>query len=214
MPSQTICKTPTGKAAWIYVEEPRQNRFDETKSEWSLGLELPDAEVEPIFGVVEQVLTDKRKSDPKFPKSNSDLSLPFGPAKEPTDVKGEYKAKPGFMTFKFKRNAMRKLRGELRTNTPPRILDAMGRDIPKDSGISVGSGSMIKVFYTPFVYTKGRVGVALQLEGIQIIELKENKAEFEVEAVEGGWTFNADTPESPDLAPSSVFDVFNGVEPE
>ena len=184
-----VQSTPTGEAAWINVIDLQTNKFDPTKKEWTLGLKLEDKLSEQVFEKIEDLLTARRESDSKFPKNNSSLTLPFGPAMEKDDD-GNKTPIEGFVMFKFKRSGYRTIRGEQVANTAPRVLDSMGRDIPKDAGIDIGWGSQVKVFYEPYIYDRGRTGVGLELKGVQIIVLKERAPEIQAEAVEGGWTFN------------------------
>lgn len=168
---------------WGNLVEPGENRVS-GEMQWDLGLVCNEEECQSFFAAIEDVLAEQRNRDLKFPRDNKGLLLPFQPAMKKNEA-GELEPHEGMVTLKLKRKRMvrRRGQGERVQNTPPRIYDSEGKlvqisDVPR--------GSKGKAVYDLYAYnTAGAKGVAMGLQGFQIVELAETNNTLP--PVEGGW---------------------------
>lgn len=168
---------------WGNLIEPGENRVS-GEMQWDLGLVCSEEECQQFFAAIEDALAAARTRDLKFPRDNKGLNLPFQPAMKKTED-GELEPLEGMVTLKLKRKRMVRRRGQSERiqNTPPRIYDSDGKlvqvaDVPR--------GSKGKAVYDLYAYnTPGAKGVAMGLQGFQIVELAERGDSLP--PVEGGW---------------------------
>lgn len=175
-----------GRIAFGSIIEPRLNESS-GKTEWALGWVIEEAEAQDIFDAIEQGLTEMRQRDPRFPKDNSKLYMPFSQSMK-KDESGEKVPVDGELLFKFKRNAHRTLRtGDQQPNTAPMLYDSTGRLVdPKTIG-RVAGGSTGRPIYEVYVYSMPAAkGVQLQLVGFQVDKLQQEET-IALPPIEGGW---------------------------
>lgn len=175
-----------GRIAFGSVIEARLNESS-GKTEWSMGWVVPEADAQDIFDSIERAIEEMRQRNPRFPKDNSKLHMPFSQSMK-KDENGERVPEDGVLLFKFKRNASRTLKtGEQQPNTPPHLYDSTGRLVdPKTIG-RVGGGSTGRVVYETYVYDMPAAkGVQLQLVGFQVDQLRKEEA-MVLPTIEGGW---------------------------
>jgi hypothetical protein len=179
--------TPIGRIAYSSLITPRLNE-NNGKNEYSLGFVLKEEDCEEIFAKIEKVLEETRQRDPRFPKDNSKLNMPYKPSMTKDEQTGEKVPVEGELLFNFKRNATRTLRtGEVVRNDPPMIYDSTGRLVDPNSIGRIGSGTTGKAVYEFYVYNMAAAkGVQMQLVGFQISELKRPE-EIQLAPIEGGW---------------------------
>lgn len=183
-----------GRFAFGALLEPRPNSFG--AMEWALGFVISEDAAMPMFDVIESALQQKRAEQPRFPKTNDGLRMPFRVSEKKMED-GTKQVVPGEYLFKFSRKLERKMKtGETSRNTPPAIYDSLGRVINGKIN-RIGGGTTGKVVYDVFVYdSPAAKGVAFQLVGFQIAELK--TSELELPPIEGG--FVAEQTEDDDIA--------------
>jgi len=163
--------SPIGRFVFGALVTPRTNDFG--KTHWSCGLLLSNENAESIWQNIERALTDKRAHDPKFPRTNEGVRMPYRPSRDRQED-GTYKENPDALVWVFNKNYERKnrLTGETIRNNAPTLYDSTGQIIEDLS--EVGFGSMVKVVYDVYCYSAtGNYGVKLDLVGVQIAELKE-----------------------------------------
>lgn len=175
--------TPIGRHVYGALLEPRTTSFG--KTEWMSALVLNDADSEPLFAVIEELLAAKRNENSKFPTDNSKLKLPFRPSERKNEA-GEREAVEGEWLWSFVRRLERKGReGETVRNTPPTIYDSLGNVVTGKLNM-IGGGTMGKVVFESFVYdSPANKGVSFQLCGFQISELMV-APEQKLDPIEGG----------------------------
>jgi len=175
-----------GRIAFGSIIEPRINETS-GKTEWSLGWVIPEADAQDIFDAIEQALAEERQRNPRFPKDNSKLHMPYSQSMK-KDESGEKVPEDGVLLFKFKRNANRTLRtGEMTPNTPPHLYDSTGRLVEAKTIGRVAGGSTGRVIYELYVYDMAAAkGVQLQLVGFQVDKLQQEET-VALPPIEGGW---------------------------
>lgn len=173
--------TPTGKIAFCSLNEPRENLSKNL--EWNIAIQLSEEDSVPLLETLNKEVETKQKAG-KFPAAMpSTMHWPYQPAKQ-KDETGVYHELPGFYLWKFVRKATRVKNGEVSRTAPPQILDASGTFLTNPPRVS--GGSLVRVVWEPFAYSKVQFGVQAQLRGVQIISLVDS-SEIKVDAVEGGW---------------------------
>jgi hypothetical protein len=178
--------TPIGRLAWSHIVDPAMSLSN--KPEWSAGLVLAEADSLPLMELVNKTIEDERKKNPVFPRTNDLLIFPYGPSMKKNEA-GVKEREPGMLVWKFKRPCqINKKATGLTDNSPPLLFDSMGRPVKLPE---VPSGSEGKMVFQPYPYNKaGNIGIGLQISGFQIVKLE--KRAIELEAVEGGWTPEAE----------------------
>lgn len=168
---------------WGSLIEPGENRVS-GEMQWDLGLVCNEEECQSFFAAIEERLAEARARDVRFPRDNKGLLLPFQPAMKKNEA-GELEPLEGMVTLKMKRKRMVKRRGssERIQNTPPRIYDSDGKLVQV---AEIPRGSKGKAVYDLYAYnTAGSKGVAMGLQGFQIVELAEHGESLP--PIEGGW---------------------------
>lgn len=162
--------TPKGALNWIYIKKTRPDT-----DEYSVSINLTAKEAKELVAQHEATLKANGLAGPKVVK----LKL-----KQATDIKRNESGKglkdedgnyikidiPNTYQFTFKQYATAK------DGTPRRVtvVDAKGRPIPHDKVPNIDKGTIGKVSFSICVYeSKMKSGIALYLDAIQIIELKE-----------------------------------------
>lgn len=175
-----------GRIAYGNVTEARVNETS-GKTEWSMGWVIPEADAQDIFDAIEKSLAEMRQRDPRFPKDNSKLNMPFAQSMT-KDESGEKVPVEGELIFKLKRNATRTLKtGEQQPNTPPHVYDSTGRLVDPKSIGRISWGSTGRIIYETYCYNMAAAkGVQLQLVGFQIDKLRQDET-VELPPIEGGW---------------------------
>jgi hypothetical protein len=175
--------TPVGRFVYGALIEPRTTDFG--KTEWLAAVVLSEADSEPLFAAIEEVLAAKRADNSKFPADNSKLRMPFRPSEKKNEA-GEKELVEGEFLWTFTRRLERKGReGETVRNTPPVIYDSLGNVITGKLNM-IGGGTMGKAVYEMYVYdAPANKGVSLQLVGFQISELSV-APEQKLDPIEGG----------------------------
>ena len=173
--------SPLCEVAFAYLQEPRENLGGNL--EWTIGVKLTEEEMTPLMDICNEEIADRQKTGKLGKELGPKFNWPYRPSQKKeedgskTVVDGEY-------LWVFKRKVVRKIRGEESRNMPTKIFDSDGSLVPNPPRI--GGGSKVKVIFTPYAYDNVAKGVQLQLEAVQIVELKE-VAKLEVAPVEGGW---------------------------
>jgi len=175
--------TPIGRYVYGALLEPRTTDFG--KTEWRAALVLSEADSEPLFAAIEEVLTAKRAENPKFPTDNSKVRLPVRQSERKNEA-GEKEVVEGEYLWTFSRNASRKGReGEVIRNTPPVLYDSLGNVITGKLN-RISGGTMGKIVYEMYCYDQmANKGITMQLMGFQISELNAGP-EDKLDPIEGG----------------------------
>ena len=184
MGSRNRLLTVPGRMAFGSLVEPRVTDYG---SEWSLGLELTNEEAQPLIEAMLAAVDDAMARDPKW-KTAKDYNKPWGPARD-KQPDGTLVDNPDKVLIRIKRKTEKKYRGELTKQDPPILWDSLGR-VVNGQVKEVGWGSIIKVQFEFFPYSMGSCGIATDLQGVQIIELKER--ELAPPPVEGGWVVDSE----------------------
>ena len=173
--------TPTGRIAFCSLNEPRENLSKNL--EWNVAIQLTEEESVPLKEICLGDILIKQKAG-KFPADlPKNMNWPYRPGKEKNEA-GDYVEAPGTLLWKFVRKATRMVKGEISRNAPPQIFDASGAHIMNPP--QIGNGSLVRVIFEPFAYSKIQFGVQCQLRGVQIVSLVDAN-EIKLEPVEGGW---------------------------
>ena len=173
--------SPLCEVAFAYLQEPRENLGGNL--EWTIGVKLTEEQMIPLMDICNEEIADKQKAGKLGKQLSPKFNWPYRPSQKKeedgskTVVDGEY-------LWVFKRKVVRKVRGEESRNMPPSIFDGMGHKVPNPP--QIGGGSKVKIIFTPYAYDNVAQGVQLQLQAVQIVELKE-VATLEIAPVEGGW---------------------------
>ena len=173
--------SPLCEVAFAYLSEPRENLGGNL--EWNIGVKFTEAEMIPLMDICNEEIADRQKSGKLAKELSPKFNWPYRPSQKKeedgskTVVDGEY-------LWVFKRKVVRKIRGEESRNMPPSIFDGMGHKVANPP--QIGGGSKVKIIFTPYAYDNVQQGIQLQLQAVQIVELKE-VATLEVAPVEGGW---------------------------
>ena len=175
--------TVPGRMCFGSLVEPRVTDYG---SEWSCAIELTNEEAQPLVEAMMAAVDDAAARDPKWKPGKE--YLPYGVAKDKQED-GTLVDNPDKMLFRFKRKTEKKYRGELTKQDPPILWDSLGR-VVNGQVKEVGWGSIIKVQFEFYPYNMGNCGIATELQGIQIIELKER--ELAPPPVEGGWVVDSE----------------------
>jgi hypothetical protein len=166
--------TPLGTAAWSAVVTPRENRFN-GRPEWVLGLEVDEAAITDLLQQLEQLIATAAQRDPAF-ANRAALDHPIKPSTK-KDQMGNQIPVPGKVVINAKRAAQRMSQGQATPNQPPILYDALGQ--LAQGVVDVPHGSKVKMIVEAYSYNKaGRVGIGLDLCGVQIGQLAENMPEL------------------------------------
>lgn len=198
--------TPTGRIAFCSLNEPRENL---TKNlEWNVAITLTEVESVPMQEVLIKDIETKQKAG-KFPDElPSNMHWPFRTGKIKNED-GDLVEEPGTLLWKFVRKATRMIKGEVSRNAPPQIFDASGTHLMNPP--QIGGGSLVRVIFEPFAYSKIQFGVQCQLRGVQIVSLVDAN-EIKLDAVEGGWIAPDNALGQLQNAPSGLADAFDGAD--
>ena len=176
-------QSPVGRYAFGSIKTTQQTQ--DGKNEWLAALVFDVPECKPLFESIDEEIQE-RQNRKEFPiNPPKDAKMPFKPSMQKTDD-GSKVAEEGKLLWVFRKKELRMHRGEQVIASAPQIWDGGGLNITKNCP-DIGYGSMLKVFYTPYAYTKFGVGVTLQLLGVQIVELNERVDDFTPDAVEGAY---------------------------
>ena len=180
--------TPLGRIAWCDVFDPAENPMSGQLG-WSIGLELTDDDAADIVKQAIAALEQHRKEDPSFPASNKDINKPWMDSREPKNPDGSLGAiKPGLKVLKFNRKTQLRFKGRVKENTPPIVVDAYGRPMTSaDAPGGISNGSIGRVRFDIFCYSKGQSGVGFGLRGLQVKELASGGG-CEFDALEDGFS--------------------------
>lgn len=163
--------TPKAVASYPYLTKP-DFQFNPDGT-WQTKLRLSEKEAKPLMDEVKAVVQSE------FGDKAGKAYLPF----KKNDETGEIE----FLTkSKFK----------------PKFVDSSGAMIAEHNVPAIFGGSVIKVAGTISPYnTGGKIGVTLQMGGVQIIELAEAQGtSFEFGAEQGGFVADNDNSNSADGA--------------
>ena len=173
--------SPLCEVAFAYLSEPRENLGGNL--EWNIGVKFTEEEMVPLMDICNEEIADRQKSG-KFAKELSPkFHWPYRPSQK-KEEDGSKTVVDGEFLWVFKRKVVRKIRGEESRNMPPSIFDGMGHKVANPP--QIGGGSKVKIIFTPYAYDNVQQGIQLQLQAVQIVELKEVST-LEVAPVEGGW---------------------------
>ena len=173
--------TPTGRIAFCSLNEPRENLSKNL--EWNVAIQLTEEESIPLKEACLGEVLAKQKAG-KFPADMpSNMNWPYKTGKERNEA-GDLIEAPGTVLWKFVRKATRMMKGEVSRNAPPQIFDASGTHLTNPPQIA--GGSLVRVIFEPYAYSKVQFGVQCQLRGVQIVSLVDAN-EIKLESVEGGW---------------------------
>ena len=163
--------TPWGKAAWVYLDRPEA--FQEgDKPKYRVSLVLSKKEAKPLIAELEKFYGDNAESylAREYPKKlplyqDGKLREADRPWKDNEDRDG----KPtGEIIFKFSMNAESERDGEI-IKRKPCVVDAKLKPMTKP----VGSGSTVKIGFSPGIYFVPSVGlgITLRLGVVQVRDL-------------------------------------------
>ena len=177
--SAPIFRTPVGTMVFGALTVPKQNDYG---SQWNAGMVMSEEASQPLFKLIEQQLEDARSRDPKFPKSDQGLKMPWQPSMDKNED-GTKTPREGEFLWVFNRNTTRKVRGETVKQTPPKLWDANGSLITDLAEVPRGSEGVIH--YEVRCYTMGKGGVSFFLHGFQISKLGDS-GQPDLTPIEGG----------------------------
>lgn len=171
MSKKVTFKTPQGIAQYPWINKP-DTQFD-ANGQYKVNLRLKKSEAEPLIKSIKAAANDA------FGDKAKSATLPIINDEETGDI-----------IFKTK------------SKYQPLVVDSTGATIPSHSLPAIFGGSELLLSGTVFPYNAGgRHGVALQLGGVQIVNLSENANTVGIQfgEVEGGFVAandNVETSES------------------
>ena len=171
-------QTPVCKMAFGALTVPQKNDYG---SAWKAGMLISEDDSQVLFKIIAQQLEDARSRDPKFPKSNEKLKMPWQPSMQ-TDADGNKTPKEGEFLWIFNRKTTKVLRGETVKQTPPTLWDANCTPITDLAEVPWGSEGIIH--FECRCYTMQGGGVSFFLEGFQISKLANSGPDLK--PIEGG----------------------------
>ena len=172
-------KTPVCPMVFGALTVPQSNDYG---SAWNAGMVLSEDDSQGLFKLIAQQLEDARSRDPKFPKSNEKLKMPYQPSMEKNED-GTKTPKEGEFLWVFNRKTTRKVRGEEVKQTPPLLWDANGSLITDLADVPRGTEGIIH--FEVRCYTMGSGGVSFFLVGFQISKFGQSDAP-DLQPIEGG----------------------------
>ena len=172
-------KTPVCRMVFGALTVPQTNDFGST---WNAGMVISEEDSQGLFKIIAQQLEDARSRDPKFPKKNEGLKMPWQPSMEKNED-GTKTPRDGEFLWVFNRKTTRKVRGEEVKQTPPLLWDANGSLITDLGDVPRGSEGI--VHFEVRCYTMGGGGVSFFLLGFQIAKLGESETP-DLQPIEGG----------------------------
>ena len=172
-------KTPVCKMVFGALTVPEKNDYG---AAWKAGMVISEEKSQELFKIIAQQLEDARSRDPKFPKSNEKLKMPYQPSMEKNED-GTKTPKEGEFLWVFNRKTTRKVRGEDVKQTPPLLWDANGSLITDLADVPRGTEGIIH--FEVRCYTMGSGGVSFFLVGFQISKFGQSDAP-DLQPIEGG----------------------------
>jgi len=159
-----------GTALWAKVFEP-DTKFNPL-GDYSINLQMPVAEgaamSEQLEAIVQAEFNKAVKADPRLKNTltTQDVCQPVYDRDTGDDT--------GNVEFKFKLKAKVQKRDGTYYEQQPAVIDS--KKVPMTNDILIGNGSRVKVAFEPIPYvmqTNKKVGVALRLKAVQVIDLVE-----------------------------------------
>lgn len=159
-----------GTALWAKVFEP-DTKFNPL-GDYSINLQMPVAEgaamSEQLEAIVQAEFNKAVKKDPRLKNTltTQDVCQPVYDRDTGDDT--------GNVEFKFKLKAKVQKRDGTYYEQQPAVIDS--KKVPMTNDILIGNGSRVKVAFEPIPYvmqTNKKVGVALRLKAVQVIDLVE-----------------------------------------
>lgn len=179
-------KTPIGKVTWCYLPEPRLNLNNQLQ--WEIGIEISEAELEPVADLVGDLLDAHRIKNPSFPREDDQLSFPWQASRGPKGDDGTRPVIDGMWILKAKKAKTRRdmRTGQVTENPTPLIVDSFGRPVQPGTITQIGRNSRVRASVDLFAFDKaGKQGVGCALRAVQIVELNTDQGDT-FDAVEGG----------------------------
>lgn len=159
-----------GTALWAKVFEP-DTKFNPL-GDYSINLQMPVAEgaamSEQLESIVQAEFNKAIKKEPRLKNTltTQDVCQPVYDRDTGDDT--------GNVEFKFKLKAKVQKRDGTYYEQQPAVIDS--KKVPMTNDILIGNGSRVKVAFEPIPYvmqTNKKVGVALRLKAVQVIDLVE-----------------------------------------
>ena len=174
-----IFKTPVCKMVFGALTVPESNDYG---TSWKAGMIISEDASQALFKIIAQQLEDARSRDPKFPKSNEKLKMPWQPSMD-KDADGNKTPKEGEFLWIFNRKTTRTVRGETVKVPKPKLWDANGSLITDLDEVPRGSEGVIH--FEVRCYTMSGGGVSFYLHGFQISKLGDSGTP-DLTPIEGG----------------------------
>ena len=174
---KTTFKTPQGIAQYPWLNRP-DTQFD-ADGQYKVNIRVKKDAAQSLIDEIKKITEDA------FGAKAKSATLPFVNDEETGDI-----------IFKTK------------SKYQPSVVDSSGTVIPSHSLPPIYGGSQLKVAGTLSPYDKGgRVGISMQLGGVQIISLSENANTVGIQfgEVEGGYVAANDNEEAPESEQSYNF---------
>lgn len=204
--------TPAGRAVFPHLHKPDTKYQERGVYKTKLAFEgaaatqmanLLDEYREEAYEAAVEEYMERKEVNEKVARKKVDLG--YDPYEEELDDEGE---ETGRILVNFKMYASGERDDGTRWTQAPPVFDAEGT--PVESGLRIGSGSLLKIAYTPnFYYTPmAGAGVSLWLNAIQVLDLQTwggggNADDYGFEAEDG---FSADEVDEGNFASSDESD--------
>jgi len=159
-----------GTAMWAKVFEP-DTKFN-PDGDYTINVQLSAADAAPMCeqleAIVQAEFNKAVKADPRLKNTltTQDVCQPVYDRDTGDDT--------GNVEFKFKLKAKVQKRDGTYYEQQPAVIDS--KKVPMTNDILIGNGSRVKVAFEPIPYvmqTNKKVGVALRLKAVQVIDLVE-----------------------------------------
>lgn len=158
--AQTKKTFSTAKGTAVYPWLTRADTQYDTDGVYKTKLRVPANDAKPLVDEIKAIATAEFGANPK-----GQLTLPFAIDEETGEV-----------TFSMK------------SKYKPTMVDTKGQVIPSNQVPEVYGGSVLKAQGVLYPYTAGgRVGVSMQMGGVQIIELQDNPTNLQFAEEEGSF---------------------------
>lgn len=183
--------SPIAVACWADVIDPKYN--DEYRTtKYGVGIVVTNDQALPLLEKVAEVMDAEAARNPRFDMANA--RIPVSPSMSTPEGGGDKVEDPDHKLITFSTNGLTKTGA---TAPPPTLWDSRGIVIPPGTVTEIPYGSEIVVVADVFLYDKGKgsQGVALGLQGVQIVRLAERvQAPPAVEGIEGGFVVGGPGP--------------------
>jgi hypothetical protein len=169
--------SPIGKLIFPTLLKPRDYKGD-GNFRYSTKLQLEGADAAALAEQIDQFMDEVKE---KFKVKRTDDP----PYTEALDANGE--PIPGVLVFRFAVKAEgRTKQGEV-FSLRPSVVDANGDPVP--ANLNLGTGSLARIAFRPFLRQKPKPGVSLQPTAVQIVKYVEYSGQgFTFDKVEGGFS--------------------------